>query len=102
MHFKPAKSRSMVLRKRRVTDQFSFFLGGTRIPSMTEMPIKKPGKIFTCTQATSDDLNTWFAAMDKSGLPRKFKAWIYQHGILPQLLCPLLIYEVPMTIMEGF
>ena len=41
-------------------------------------------------------------AVDKSGLPGKFKAWIYQHGILPRLLWPLLVYDVPLTTVEGF
>jgi len=40
--------------------------------------------------------------VDKSGLPGKFKAWIYQHGILPQILWPLLIYEVPISTIEDF
>lgn len=44
----------------------------------------------------------WVTVVDKSGLPRMFKVWIYQHGILPRLLWPLLIYEVLGTIMEGF
>ncbi|KAL0159871.1 hypothetical protein M9458_043596, partial [Cirrhinus mrigala] len=35
-----------------------------------------------------------------SGLPGKFKAWIYQHGILPRLLWPLLKYQVPITTVE--
>ena len=39
--------------------------------------------------------------VDKSGLPGKYKAWIYQHGILPRLLWPLLVYDVPMTTVEG-
>ncbi|KAI4881119.1 hypothetical protein NFI96_020517, partial [Prochilodus magdalenae] len=56
----------------------------------------------TARQGTSDDLDTWLSAVDKSGLPGKFKAWIYQHGILPHLLWPLLVYEVPITIVEGF
>ncbi|KAK0146618.1 hypothetical protein N1851_014073 [Merluccius polli] len=30
-------------------------------------------------------------AVDKSGLPGKFKAWIYQHGVLPRILWPLLV-----------
>ncbi|KAL7841023.1 hypothetical protein SRHO_G00247140 [Serrasalmus rhombeus] len=46
--------------------------------------------------------DTWLLAVDKSGLPGKFKAWIYQHSILPCLLWPLLVYEVPITIIEGF
>lgn len=89
MSFKPAKSRSLVLRKGRVTDQFSFPCGGTKISSVTEKPIESPGKSFTSNlkdttahQATSDDLNSWLATVDESGLPGKFKACIYQHGIL--------------------
>lgn len=38
--------------------------------------------------------------MDRSGLPGKFKAWIYQHGILPRILWPLLVYEVPISTVE--
>lgn len=32
---------------------------------------------------------------------RRFKAWIYRYSILPRYIWPLLIYEVPMTIVEG-
>ncbi|XP_058485986.1 uncharacterized protein LOC131459868 [Solea solea] len=42
------------------------------------------------------------SSVDKSGLPGKFKAWIYQHGILPRILWPLLVYEVPISTVEGF
>ena len=39
----------------------------------------------------------WMESIDKSGLPGKYKAWCYQHGILPRITWPLLMYEVPMT-----
>lgn len=39
--------------------------------------------------------------MDKSGLPGRFKAWIYQHTILPRILWPLLVYTVPITTVES-
>ena len=39
----------------------------------------------------------WMEIIDKSGLPGKYKAWCYQHGILPRITWPLLMYEVPMT-----
>lgn len=39
--------------------------------------------------------------MDKSGLPGRLKAWIYQHSILPIVLWPLLVYTVPMTTVES-
>lgn len=40
------------------------------------------------------DLASWFTTIDKPGLPGKFKAWMFQHGILPTILWLLLIYEV--------
>ena len=33
----------------------------------------------------------WLKSVDKSGLPGKFKAWVYQHSILPRILWPLLV-----------
>ncbi|XP_059199347.1 uncharacterized protein LOC131979398 [Centropristis striata] len=109
MSFKPAKSRSLVLKKGKVTDRFRFSLGLHQIPSVTERPVKSVGKVFTCSlkdadsiKATSADLEGWLRTVDKSGLPGRFKAWVYQHGILPRILWPLLIYEVPMTVVEGF
>lgn len=76
--FKPAKSRSLVLRKGRVTNQFSFSVGGTQIPSPTEKPVKSLGKTFISIlkdtavhQATSDDFNSWLStvAMSENSRP---------------------------------
>ena len=107
MSFKPAKSRSLVLKKGRVADQFCFAIGGTPIPMVIEKPTKSLGKIFNSSlrdtdalQQTKSNLTSWLTAIDKSGLPGKFKAWMYQHGVLPRLLWPLLIYEVPMSTVE--
>lgn len=70
--------------------------------------MKSLGKIFNGTlrdtaalKATSRELGTWLVAVDKSGLPGKFKAWIYQHGILPRLIWPLLVYDIPLTTIDG-
>lgn len=49
MAFKPAKSRSLVLRKGRVEDEYCFHLDGALIPSVSEKPIKSLGKIFDGT-----------------------------------------------------
>ncbi|KAI2653774.1 hypothetical protein H4Q32_014114 [Labeo rohita] len=106
---KPAKSQSLVLRRGNVTDKFHFSLGRVQISSITEKPVKSLGKVFNSTlkdtvtlEETGKELHTWIAAVDKSGLPGKFKAWIYQHGILPRLLWPLLVYDVPLTTVESF
>ena len=50
-------------------------------------------------KATSAELEGWLRTVAKSGPPGRFKAWVYQHGILPRFLWPLLISEVPV---EGF
>ncbi|KAK0139194.1 hypothetical protein N1851_024122 [Merluccius polli] len=44
---------------------------------------------------------TWITSLEKSGLPGKYKAWGYQHGVLPRLLWQLLVYEVPVSTVEG-
>ncbi|XP_075904972.1 uncharacterized protein LOC142903304 [Nelusetta ayraudi] len=107
MSFKSAKSRAMVLKKGKVADRFRFFVNGSAIPSITEKPVKSLGKTFDCSlrdsvsiQITIKELETWLAAVDKSGLPGKFKAWIYQHGVLPRVLWPLLVYKVPLSTVE--
>jgi len=47
--FKPVKSRSLVLKKGKTTDKFRFALGSTQIPSITEKPVKRLGKVFDCS-----------------------------------------------------
>lgn len=39
----------------------------------------------------------WLRALEKSGCPGEFKAWSYHHGVLPRLMWPLLVYEVPLS-----
>lgn len=107
MRFKPAKSRSLVVKKGKVTDRFRFNIDGSMIPSISEKPVKSLGKVFDSSlkdassiQATCQELDSWLRAVDRSGLPGKFKAWIYQHGIVPRILWPLLVYEVPISTVE--
>ncbi|XP_053332775.1 uncharacterized protein LOC128506382 [Clarias gariepinus] len=107
MHFKPSKSRSMVLKKGKVDDKFRFYIKGIAIPTISEKPVKSLGKVFDSSlkdsssiQSTCAELDGWLKSVDKSGLPGKFKAWVYQHGILPRILWPLLIYSVPISTVE--
>ncbi|KAI2663059.1 hypothetical protein H4Q32_002088 [Labeo rohita] len=107
-HYYIAKSRSLVLKKGKVTDRYRFSLAGTTIPSITEQPVKSLGKLFDSSlkdtasiQRTSKELGGWLRCVDRSGLPGRFKAWIYQHSILPRILWPLLVYAVPMTTVED-
>lgn len=68
MMFKPAKSRSLVLRKGRVENKHRFSLDGVPIPSVSEKPVKSLGKIFDSTlkdkaavQSAHMELKTWLS-----------------------------------------
>ena len=83
-----------------------FNITGTAIPTRREAS-EELGKVFDCSlggttsiQSTCTELDDWLKSMDKSGLPGKFKAWVYRHGILPRILWPLLVYAVPISTVE--
>ena len=92
--FKPAKSRLFVMKKRRTADKFRFSIAGTMIPTLSECPVKSLGKIFDTTlrdtnavRAAVGDLELWLTRVDKSGLPGRFKVWIYQHADSVAVIC---------------
>ncbi|XP_056314571.1 uncharacterized protein LOC130229674 [Danio aesculapii] len=108
MEFKPEKSRSLVLRRGCIQDRFRFRIKGTTIPTVREKPVKSLGKWYRAdlndkesVRQMSVQVDTWMTSLEKSGLPGKYKAWGYQHGVLPRLLWPLLVYEVPVSTVEG-
>lgn len=107
MNFKASKSRSLVISKGKVSNQYRFKVNNEWIPTLSEKPVKCLGKWYRATlndkisiEETYNQLNEWLKAVEKCGLPGRFKAWIYQHGILPKLLWPLLIYEIPLSHVE--
>ncbi|XP_076079229.1 uncharacterized protein LOC143049501 [Mytilus galloprovincialis] len=107
MKFKPSKSRSLIVRKGKVQDE-TFELAGEKIPTVGEKPVKCLGKKFDATPANMVNMGEvqvqlveWLTKIDKSGLPGRYKAWIYQHGVLPRILWPLLVYEFPLSKVEA-
>jgi len=108
MKFKPAKSRCLVIKKGQLTKKFTLEIQGEEIPSIVGNPIKCLGKWYDDTlkdvnnsrrlqQQTTERL----VNIDKSGLPGKFKVWIFQHGLLPRLLWPMMLYGISITTIEG-
>lgn len=78
------------------------------MPTVTEKPVKSLGRWYRADlsdkASVKEMLNQaekWLKALERSGLPGKYKVWGYQHGILPRLLWPLLVYEVPLTTVEA-
>lgn len=91
-----------MLKNGRVTN-YDFQLG-QEIPSVSEKPVKCLGKYFDDTLRdtkntanTVEQLQQWMESIDKSGLPGKYKTWIYQHGLLPLILWSLQVYDIPMS-----
>ena len=75
---------------------------GEIIPSITDSSIKCLGKWFNSSlkdirnvQVVGNQVQKWQKKIEKSELPRKFKAWIYQHSLLPWLAWLFTIYEMP-------
>lgn len=106
MCIKAEKSRSLVLKRGKVTDRFPFSRGGTQIPSVREKLIKSLVKTFDCTlkdaiSIRATNLEEWLTTGNKSGLPDKIKAWMHQRGILLMILWPLLLCEFPLTMVED-
>ena len=108
MKFKPTKSRSLIIRKGKQTDRFILKIQGEDIPSITDNPVKCLGKWFDDSlndranvQRIKTQLTEGMQTIDRSGLPGKFKAWLFQHGLLPRLMWPLMLYEITTTTVES-
>ena len=82
-------------------------MGGNVIPTVREQPVKSLCRLYTFpltdrhrgveVQRTALD---GLHVIDKSELPGKLKAWCFQHGLLPRLLGPLLIYKISLSRVE--
>ena len=109
MKFKPNKYRSLVIKKGKVTKRFNLHVQWEDIPSIMDRPIKCLGKWYDVSlkdtnniNRTKNQLQDGLKLIDKTGLPCKFKAWLYQHGLLPRLVWPLMLYEIVTSTVEGF
>ncbi|CAC5357420.1 unnamed protein product [Mytilus coruscus] len=95
-------------RKERCRTERSERTGGDIIPTIMEKPVKSLGNWFRDSLNDRESVDEmvsqagkWMDIIDKSGLPGKYKAWCYQHGILQRITWPLLMYEVPLTKVES-
>lgn len=107
MVFKPKKSRSLVIQKGKTTRKFKLIVQGEEIPNIQGNPIRCLGKWYddslsdrNSISSTGRQVEEWLEKIDKSGLPGKYKCWIYQHGLLPRLMWLLTVYEVLLSTVE--
>ncbi len=106
MKLKPSKCRSISIVKGQVTDQ-RFHVGGTPVPTVSEMPVKSLGRWYDAKlkdteqfEHLKNDTSMYMERINKTLLPGKLKLWCFQFGILPKLLWPLTVYEIPITKVE--
>lgn len=83
-----------------MSDNLHFPLRRVQMLSVSEKLEKSLGKIFDWTLRLRDSAavqatQPWLTAVDHA-------SQIYPHSVLPRLLWPLLIYEGPVTLVEGF
>ena len=100
MKFEPSKSRCLVVKKGKIKLRFRLKIPGEEIPSIIDNPIKWLGKWCDDTlkgvnnsRGLERETTEILVNTDKKGLPGKFKAWIFQHGLLPRLIWPLMLYN---------
>lgn len=106
MKIKPSKSRSISIIKGRLSDH-RIFIGEEPIPTVMKKPIKSLGRWYDATLKDTKQVDQLrrdtfdgLERIDKSLLPGRLKLWCYQFGLLPWLMWPLTIYEVPVSKVE--
>ena len=82
-------------------------IDGVPVTSIAEKPIKYLGKVYNKTlneQKQADEvlgeLKEGLKKIDKSIIPGRYKAWIFQHMLLPRIMWPLTIYNIPESKVE--
>lgn len=90
-----------------MTDRFHFSLGGTRIPSVSEKPIKSLGKTFDYTlrvvasiKSTTRDLVGWLTAAEVK-TTRLIQSLDILSWYPAQDSVAIVVYEFPMSTVAG-
>ncbi|KAK0155383.1 hypothetical protein N1851_002288 [Merluccius polli] len=100
MEFKPAKSRSLVLRRGRVQNRFCLKIRADIISMVQEKPVKSLSKeSFNDKQSLKEMLiqaETWITSLKMSAYPVSIRP-----GDTNRLLWPLLVDKVPISTVEG-
>ena len=106
---KPEKCRSLVIIKGRISEK-TLNINGKPITSIKEKPVKYLdylGKLYTAAMNENDQIDSAVEAVKedlkkvgKCKLPGRYKAWILQHMLLPRMMWPFTIYNVPESRIE--
>ena len=103
---KPEKCRSLVILRGKISKR-TLELNGKPITSITEKPVKYLGKSYNMKmdekeqiEQTVNQAKSELKMIEKCRLPGRYKGWIVQHMLLPRIMWPLSIYNVPVSKVE--
>ena len=84
-----------------------FHIKDTPIPLVSELPVKSLGRWYNASLKDKDQSDQLreetikgLVSIDKTSLPGKLKLWCLEFGLLPHMMLPLMVYEIPMTKVE--
>ena len=93
MKFKPQKSRSLSLRRGKLNQNVNFEIGGQRIPTVSDLPVKSLGRWYdesmkdtNQVKETSKTLQEGLLKIIRCLLQGKYKVWCLQHVFILMLL----------------
>ena len=82
-------------------------INGNTITPIQNMPVKYLGKMYTASLDEKEQIQRFIKILedearkiDKCKLPGRYKSWILQHMLIPKLMWPLKIYNIPLTTVE--
>ena len=103
LDIKPVKCRSLVIIKGEISKKTPE-INGTPITSITEKPVKYLGKVYDKSlgdrgqiEEVTKEVKESLRKIERCKVPGRYKAWMLQHMLLPKLMWPLTIYNVPLT-----
>ena len=107
MKLKPPKSRSLVIKTGLVQKIEPFNVSGTTIPGLHNKTLKTLGRVFDCSitdRAAKELLLSKFESsltkIDKSLFTGFMKTWTLNHILIPQIQWDIMIYDVPLKLVE--
>ena len=103
LEIKPEKCRSLVIIKGEISKKTPV-INGNPITSITEKPVKYLGKVYDKSlgdreqiEEVAREVKEFLRKIERCKVPGRYKAWMLQHMLLPKLMWPLTIYNVPLT-----
>ena len=107
MKFKARKSRSVVILKGKVQENYQFWIQGEDIPSLSGQLIKCLGKWYRSSLNDQENIKNFIAQLEDflnriqdTHLPGKFKVRMLHHGLIPKLRWPMMLYDMAISTVE--